>query len=94
MVDNPRLNQPISHIVVLNDAYSDVVSATSDNNVNKDNNYTNTFGMSVNNKLENILKVLSDFKYVNANLQEENTTMKISFEDLTHRHENLMSLRI
>ena len=48
--------------------------------------------MSVNNKLENILKVLSEFKYVNANLQEENTTMKRSFEDLTHRHENLMSV--
>ena len=92
MVDNPRLTQPISPVVVLNDAYADVASATSDNNVNKDNNYTNTFEMSVNNKLENILKVLSEFKYVNANLQEENTTMKRSFEDLTHRHENLMSV--
>jgi hypothetical protein len=49
MVDNryPRLNQPISPVVVLNDAYADVASATSDNNVNKDNNYTNTFEMSV-----------------------------------------------
>ena len=47
MVDNPRLNQPISPVVVLNDAYADVSSATSDNNVNKDNNYTNTFEMSV-----------------------------------------------
>ena len=70
MVDNPRLNQPISLVVVLNDAYADVASATSDNNVNKDYNYTNTFEMSVNNKLEKILKVLSEFKYVNSNLQE------------------------
>ena len=90
MVDNPRLNQPISPVVVLNDPYAEVASATSDNNVNKDYNYTNTFEMSVNNKLENILKVLSQFKYVNANLQEEYTTMKRSFEDLTNRH--LMSV--
>jgi hypothetical protein len=53
MVDNPRLNRPISPVVVLNDAYADIASATSDTNVNKDNNYTNTFEMSVNNKLEN-----------------------------------------
>jgi hypothetical protein len=47
MVNNPRSNQPISPVVVLNDVYADVASATSDNNVNKDNNYTNTFEMSV-----------------------------------------------
>ena len=69
-LDNPILNQPISPFVVLNDSYADVAFATSDNNGNKDYNYTNTIEMSVNNKLENILKVLSEFKYVNANLQE------------------------
>jgi hypothetical protein len=47
---------------------------------------------SVNNKLENILEVLSEFKYIYVNLQEENTTMKRSFEDLTNRNENLMSV--
>ncbi|CAB3998711.1 Hypothetical predicted protein [Paramuricea clavata] len=92
MVNNSRSNQPISPVVVLNDVYADVTSATGDNNVNEVNNYSNAFEMSVNNKLENILKVLSEFKYIDANLQEENTTMKRSFEDLTHRHENLMSV--